>query len=140
MESHHHPLPAATPRPHPVHTTLGSFPISCFSLTVLTDLAYWQTSNLLWLHFSEWLLLAGLVFGVLALLARAVHYLFRRTRPSWLAVLGGIVVLVLAAINSFVHTADGWTAVVPYGLALSIVTVLAMVVTAWFARPGVRYV
>lgn len=136
----HPPLPVAVVAAHPLHSTLHSFPIACFSLTVLTDIAYIQTSNLLWLHFSEWLLLAGLVFGVLALLARAVDYLVRRIRPSWLAVAGGVVVLVLAAINSFVHTADGWTAVVPYGLALSILTFLAMIVTAWLARPGVRYV
>lgn len=136
----YHPLPVADVAMHPVHATLQSFPIACFSLTVLTDIAYIQTSNLLWLHFSEWLLLAGLVFGVLALLVRALDCLIRRIRPSRLAVLGGIVVLVLATINSFVHTADGWTAVVPYGLTLSIVTVLAMIVTAWLARPGVRHV
>lgn len=136
----YHPLPVAALPVHPVHSFLHSFPIACFSLTVLTDIAYIQTSNLLWLHFSEWLLLAGLVFGVLALLARAVDYLVRRTRPSWLGVLVGIVVLVLATINSFVHTADGWTAVVPYGLALSIATVLAMILGAWLARPGARYV
>lgn len=135
----YHPLPG-TVWADPVHAALQAFPIACFSLTVLTDTAYIQTSNLLWLHFSEWLLLAGLVFGVLALLARAVHFLIYRSRPSWLALLGGVVVLILATINSFVHTADGWTAVVPYGLALSIGTVLVMILTAWLARPGVRYV
>lgn len=124
----------------PLHSTLRSFPIACFSLALASDIVYWRTSNLLWLHFSEWLLLAGLVFGVLALLACALGYLMRRSGPPWLAVLGGIVVLVLAAINNFVHTADGWTAVVPYGLALSAATVLAMIVTAWFGRTGVRHV
>ncbi len=132
----HHPLPPAALALHPVHATFHSFPIACFSLALLTDIAYWRTSNLLWLHFSEWLLLAGLVFGILALLARVADCLVRRIRPSWLAVAGGIVVLVLATINNFVHTADGWTAVVPYGLVLSAATVLAMIVTAWLARPG----
>lgn len=125
---------------HPVHSALISFPIACFSLTLLTDIAYYQTSNLLWLHFSEWLLFAGLVFGILALLARAVDLLVRRLRPPWLALFGAAIVLILAVVNSFVHTADGWTAVVPYGLVLSAVTVLAMVGTAWLARPGTRYV
>ena len=123
-----------------VHAFLQSFPIACFTLTVFTDLAYIQTLNLLFLHFSEWLLLAGIVFGTLALIVRFVDYLVRRRRPSWLAVLGSVVVLILAAVNSFVHTADGWTAVMPYGLALSIITVLAMAVTGWLGRRGVRYV
>jgi uncharacterized membrane protein len=105
-----------------IHTALLAFPIACFSLAVLTDAAYWWTENLLWLHFSEWLLLAGLLFGAIELLAR---------------MLGGIAVLLLATVNSFIHTTDGWTAVVPYGLTLSIVTVLAMIVTAWFGRLGV---
>lgn len=133
----HYPVPVLSRAMHPVHWTLGSFPIACFSLTLLTDIAYWQTANLMWLHFSEWLLLAGLVFGVLAILLRGVEYLARRITPPWLAVLGSVVVLVLAAINSFIHTADGWTAVVPWGLALSAVTVVAMIVTGWL---GVRHV
>ena len=136
----HAAVPVAKPAFYPVQTTLEAVPIACFSLTLLTDIAYWQTSNLLWLHFSEWLLLAGLVFGSLALLLRAGRYLFRRIRPSWPAVLGGIAVLVLATVNSFVHTADGWTAVVPWGLTLSAATVVAMIVTAWLAYPGVRHV
>lgn len=133
-------IPAAVIPRQPVHAALMSFPVACFTLTLLTDIAYTQTSNLLWLHFSEWLLFAGLVFGALALLLHAIRYLVRRIRAPWPAVLGGIVVLVLATLNSFVHTADGWTAVVPYGLALSVATVLAMIVTAWLAHPGARYV
>jgi uncharacterized membrane protein len=135
-----YPLSATAVAVDSLHSTLRAFPIACFSLALLTDIAYIQTSNLLWLHFSEWLLLAGLVFGILAILVSALDFLVRRIRPPWLAVLGGIVVLVLAAINNFVHTADGWTAVVPYGLTLSALTVLAMIVTAWLGRTGARYV
>ena len=58
------------------------FPIACFSLALLTDVAYSQTVNLQWLHFSEWLLLAGLVFGALELLALIFDMLFRKVRPS----------------------------------------------------------
>ncbi len=139
----HYPLRAPALTHHPidaVHATLGAFPIACFSLTLLTDIAYWQTSNLLWLHFSEWLLFAGVVMGALALIVRAVDWLVRRVRHSWWAVLGAVVVLVLATVNSLVHTADGWTAVVPWGLTLSVVTILAMIVTAWLAGRGVHHV
>lgn len=115
-----------------VFPTLVAFPVATFSLTVLTDMAYWATSNLLWLHFSEWLLLAGLVFGVIAALWLAVTAVARRFRSHWLYVLFSFVALVIAAINSFVHTADGWTAVVPYGLTLSIATVIAMLLASWF--------
>ena len=130
-----YPQPFVSLGAHPLHSTLTSFPIACFSLALLSDIAYWQTSNLLWLHFSEWLLFAGITFGILALTARGIDYLVRRMRPPWLAVMAAVFVLLLAAINNFVHTADGWTAVVPYGLILSAATVLMMIITAWL---GVR--
>jgi len=123
-----------------IHSTFLAFPIACFSLTVATDVGFVRTVNLLWLHFSEWLLLTGLIFGVLAAFAYLVDYFICKLRPHWLALTSGIVVLLLAAINSFVHTADGWTAVVPYGLTLSVLTVVAMIVTAWFGRMGARHV
>jgi uncharacterized membrane protein len=129
-----HPLAARRVAANAVCTALFAFPIACFSLTVLTDLAYWRTLNLLWLHFSEWLLLAGLVFGVIAMIAHLVELLVWRLRPSWLSLFGGLMVLLLATLNSFIHTADGWPAVMPWGLTVSIVTVVAMIVTAWWGR------
>lgn len=116
---------------NPVYRILSAFPIATFTLTVLTDLAYVQTANLLFLHFSEWLLLAGLVFGILAAIALVILALIGRGWPGFLYAIGGLVVLVLAALNSFIHTADGWTAVMPFGLATSIVTVIAMIATGW---------
>lgn len=121
-----------------VHYTLRSVPITCFSLALASDIFYLQTSNLLWLHFSEWLLLAGVVFGAIAILIAFIDFLIRRIRPSWPAVLLSVVVLVLATFNNLVHTADGWTAVYPTGLVLSIATVLAMLLTGWFGRKGDR--
>ncbi len=123
-----------------LHFTLLAFPIACFSLTLLTDILYWRTLNLMWLHFSEWLLLAGLVFGVLALLSLLIDFLVSRRRPSWWAVLAGSVVMLLATLNSFIHTADGWTAVMPYGLLVSALTILAMIVTGWLGGRRTHHV
>ena len=139
MSNDYH-LPASAVAVNAIHSTLVAFPIACFSLALLTDIAYWRTENLLWLHFSEWLLLAGLVFGVLALPVLAIGYVLHREGPAWPALLGGVAVLLLAALNSFIHTADGWTAIVPYGLAVSILTVLAMIVTGWLGRKGAHHV
>ena len=116
-----------------IYRALAAFPIATFSLTVVTDLAYVQTSNLLWLHFSEWLLFAGLVIGVPAAIYLGILYLAGRVRPPGLHALFGIVALILAVLNSFIHTADGWTAVMPYGLATSIATVAAMILAGCFA-------
>lgn len=145
-----HPRATAAIAGQPIHATLVPFPIVCFWLTLFSDIAYWRTSHLMWQHFSEWLLLAGLVFGVLAALTGAVDHLFRRevrrVGGAWPHALGGVVVLVLAVVNSLVHAADGWTGVVPWGLVLSVATVLVLAVTNWLGRSlvyrhrvGVRY-
>jgi uncharacterized membrane protein len=127
----------------PIHAFLASFPFVCFTLTLFTDIAFWQSSNLMWQNFSSWLLFAGLVFGGLAALAGIVDLVFRLSvggdGPAWPHAIASLLVLVLALLNSLVHAGDGWTAVVPYGLALSGATVLLMLVTAWLgARPALR--
>lgn len=131
------PTPAVVDTRPPFRAIFLPFPIACFALTLATDLAYWQTTNLMWQNFSAWLLFAGLIFGFFAILATIVDLLTRRliAAAAWPLAIGGIVVLVLAFLNSLVHAGDGWTAVVPYGLLLSAVTVIAMAVSygAWCA-------
>lgn len=133
-----HPRSTAAIAGHPVHAALVPFPIACFTLALATDLAFWQTANVMWQNFSAWLLFAGLVFGGLAALAGIVDVLssahVREQRPVWPHAIGNVIVLALALLNSFVHAGDGWTAVVPYGLALSALTVLVMMVTVWLGR------
>ena len=119
----------------PIYGMLVSFPIVCFTLTLLTDLAYWQTGVLMWKHFSSWLLLAGLVMGGLAFIAGCIDLIgnarIRAISSVWVYALGNVVVLALALLNSLVHAGDGWTGVVPWGLALSAATVLVLLVTGW---------
>jgi uncharacterized membrane protein len=130
-----HPQSTAVIAGHPIHAMLVPFPIVCFTLALVTDIAYWQTSYLMWQEFSAWLLLVGLAFGVLAAVFGAVDFLARREvrdrGPAWPHAIGNAIVLILAFANNLVHAGDGWTAVVPYGLILSALTVLVMFVTAW---------
>lgn len=135
--AHAHPHPTVVIGGHPFHTMLGQFPVVCFTLTLFTDVTYWRTSNLIWQYFSAWLLLAGLVFGALAVIVALIEFLVRPVRargPAWIYAIGSAIVLALAIVNSFVHAADGWTSVVPWGLTLSAVTVVLMIVTGWFGR------
>ncbi|WP_284164774.1 DUF2231 domain-containing protein [Frigidibacter sp. SD6-1] len=135
---------------HPVHAALVPFPIVCFTLALLTDVAYWQSGTLMWQHFSAWLLFVGIVMGGLAALFGLVDMLSRdRLRSDRNAIVhgvGNVIVLLLALVNNLVHARDGWTSVVPWGLTLSALTVLGMIVTVWFGRDmvfregvGVRY-
>jgi uncharacterized membrane protein len=126
---------AASIAGHPIHPMLVPFPIAFFALALVMDVTYWQTSNLTWKHFAEWLLLAGIVMGVLAGIAGAVDFIARREirarAPAWPHAIGNVIVIMLAIINSFVHARDGWTGVVPWGLTLSALTVALMLITGW---------
>jgi uncharacterized membrane protein len=133
--------PSAAIAAHPLYSTFVSFPSACFIGTLMNDIAYWRTGNLQWQNFSEWLLFAGLVVGGFVLLAEIVaQFRTSRTAPGggWLRVIGMLVVLVLAFINSLVHARDGWTAVVFDGLILSAITVAVMIVTGLVGKLSVR--
>lgn len=137
--ANHSTLPARTGLMDSIHYLFRAVPLTCFSLTLATDIIYVQTGNLLWLHFSEWLLLVAVAFTGFALLLVLIDMLARRIRPVWPAILLGGLVFILGLINNFVHTADGWTAVMPMGLGLSVATVLVMGAAAWFGAKGYHH-
>jgi uncharacterized membrane protein len=114
---------------------LVPIPIACFAGCLLTDIVYWRSAEMMWSNFSAWLVSAGVVAGFLAGLVGAVDFLgkpaIRNTPPAWFHVLGNLVVLGVATVNMLVHTRDGWTSVVPWGLALSALTVLLLLFTGW---------
>ncbi len=134
-DSSRHPRSTAQIFGHPIHPMLVPFPIVGFIGAFATDLVYWRTANLMWQYFSIWLITMGLVMGGLAALMGLIDYFGDRrvrTRPAATPhMLLNIVAMLLELINAFVHSRDGWTAVVPQGLILSGVTVLLLLVSAW---------
>jgi uncharacterized membrane protein len=122
----------------PIHSMLVPFPIVCFVGALLTDLVYWRSGSFIWETFSVWLISVGLVMAVLAAIAGLVDFssnpLIRKFRPAWYHVFGNALVIVLSFVNVFVHSRDGYTAVVPTGLILSGCVVLILMVTAWMGR------
>jgi uncharacterized membrane protein len=122
----------------PIHPILWPFPIVCFVGTLLTDLTYWWTADMMWADFAAWLLTVGVIIGWFTVLAWLIDFLrgplIREQGPAWPHALGNIVALVLATLNMLVHTHDAWTSVVPWGLALSALVVLILLFTGWMGR------
>lgn len=127
--------PTAAIGRHPIHPMLVPFPIACFVGTLLCDIAYWRTAEMMWSDFAAWLVSAGVILGFLAAIAGAIDFfanpLVRAQPPAWPHVIGNAIVLILAILNMLVHTHDAWTSVVPWGLALSALMVLILMFTAW---------
>jgi uncharacterized membrane protein len=117
----------------PLYRMPALFSAAYFAGALVTDLVYWQIPDVLWERFSIWLIAAGLVMAGLAAVAYVIDLVGGRQidRPSWPRVAGYALAVVLALINAFVHSRDGYTAVVPTGLMLSGLVIVVLLLTAW---------
>jgi uncharacterized membrane protein len=126
----------------PVYAALVQFPAVCFIGALLTDIAYWRSTMFIWETFSIWLLTAGCVMaafaGIAGLITWVRHRHVRNLPLAGLHVAVSIAALVLSIVNAFVHSRDGYTAVVPTGLTLSAIVVILMLVATWLGWPRAR--
>lgn len=115
---------------------LVSFSAAYFAGALVTDLVYWQMPDVMWERFSIWLITAGLIMAGLATVAYVIDLAARKRidRPAWPRAIGYAITVLLALTNAFVHSRDGYTAVVPTGLTLSTLVVIVLVLTALVAR------
>jgi uncharacterized membrane protein len=120
-------------RGRPMHKILVPFSVAYFAGALVTDLVYWQMPDVLWERFSIWLIAAGLIMAGLATVAYVIDLAGRKRidRPAWPRVVGYGLAVLLATTNAFVHSRDGYTAVVPTGLTLSALVIAVLLLTAW---------
>jgi uncharacterized membrane protein len=117
----------------PIHPMLVPFPVACFAGAFVTDLVYWRTAAVMWETFSIWLITAGLIMAGLAIIVGVIDLVGgKQIRTlTWFHAVGYALALALSLINAFVHSRDGYTAVVPTGLMLSGAVVLILLTTSW---------
>ena len=120
---------------HAVYSALLPIPIVCFLGAPITDIVYASAPDMMWLDFSTWLLLAGLITGGVAGVMLIIE-LVRAGRGRTGALIVHFVLLLAAWIvevfNSFIHARDGWTAVAGTGIILSIIGALLSLAAGWF--------
>ncbi|HEY0236328.1 MAG TPA: DUF2231 domain-containing protein [Afipia sp.] len=119
----------------PLHALLVPFPLVCFVGAFVSDVVYWQSANMMWANFSAWLLAVGLIIAIFVVITGLIDFVANRQvqnrRAAWIHVIGNLAAIILSIINSFVHSRDAYTSVVPTGLALSGIVVLILLVTSW---------
>ena len=129
---------------HPIYSMLLPVPVVCFLGALLTDITYAKSGgSLIWLAFSTWLLLFGLLFGAIAALVLLIDFIrspAMRAAAGWAHLLFFYAALIIELFSVFIHERDGWTAVVPIGLTLSIVGAVLILIAAWLRRPAVEIV
>ena len=120
---------------HPIHPMLIPFPIACFVLTLISDLAFWKTANDFWVNSSLCMLGVGLIMAALAAVMGLIDVLgnvqIRNLSDAWLHAGGNGVAVVIELYNWYSRYEHGSAAVIPTGLILSLVVVLILVFTGW---------
>jgi uncharacterized membrane protein len=112
------------------------FPIACFVLTLVSDLAFSATSNEFWATASLWLLGIGLIMAALAAVTGLIDVFgddrVRNLSDAWLHAAGNIIAVLIELYNWYTRYEHGSSAVVfPAGLVLSGIVVLILLFTAW---------
>lgn len=94
-----------------------------------TDYIYYTTSLWQWANFSAWLITAGLIVTLVAVILLLIDF---ATGRAGRLNMGSFILVAAAAllslINAFVHSRDAWTAVVPQGILLSAVSTILLLI------------
>ncbi|MBI5444791.1 MAG: DUF2231 domain-containing protein [Deltaproteobacteria bacterium] len=121
---------------HPIHPILIPFPIAFFVGALASDLAYWYTTDLFWARASLWLVGSGVVMAAVAAIFGLTDFLtlgrVRATRDGWIHFLGNGTIVLLQAVSWYLRSGGAEAAVVPWGLGISVLATLMLLVTGWY--------
>ena len=95
----------------------------------VTDYTYYATALWQWANFSAWLITAGLIVTLVAVILLLIDFATRRAgrlNTGSFILVTAATLLTLA--NAFVHSRDAWTSVVPQGILLSAVSSILLVI------------
>lgn len=123
------PISSEYVRRRPLFPGLMTFPASCFLLTLIFDIAYARSANMMWESTSIWLLTIGLIAGALFVIVGLIEAFGFGRWPTMILRIGYAIALILSIFNAFIHSRDAYTSVVPTGLTLSIIVALVLFAT-----------
>src|SRR5690349_7398838 len=120
---------------HPIHPMLITFPIAFLVSTFVCDLIFCPTRNPVWSTAALYLLEAAIDLASLAAVAGLTDFLgderIRQMSSAWHHMIGNVIAVALAIINWYLRYSGGDTAVLPWGLVLSLLIVLTLLCTGW---------
>jgi uncharacterized membrane protein len=120
---------------HPLHPMLVPFPIAFFVTTFVCDLAFWRTGVSFWASASLWLLGVGLIMAALAAIVGLIDFLgeprIRALDDAWWHAGGNVLAVLIELYNWYLRYTSGEVAIVPTGLALSLIVVCILLFPGW---------
>jgi uncharacterized membrane protein len=131
--THGHPRSTARIGDHPIHPMLVSFPIVLFIGTLVTDIVFLSTDNVMWAIASRYLLGVGIIMAALAAIAGLTDFFGDKRIQGSDAIkhmLANVTAVVLEIINFFVRLHSD-AAIRGIGIVLSVIVVLILLYSGW---------
>jgi uncharacterized membrane protein len=95
------------------------------------DCIYYKTALWQWANFSAWLIAAGLIVLLVAVILLLTDFATRRAgRLKTVSFILVAAAGLLSLFNAFVHSRDAWTSVVPQGISLSGASAILLLIAA----------
>lgn len=120
---------------HPVHAMLVSFPIGLAACALGADLFYWWTGDGFWARAALWSTGMAFLMGLLAGLSGTVELLsvpgIRARAASWTHFIVAMALLSILGANWGYRLSGYESAVLPYGLLLSILSAMFVGFAGW---------
>jgi uncharacterized membrane protein len=122
-------------RGHPIHPALIHFPVAALLMLVGTDLAYLYTGDPFWARAGLWLSGVGAAIGWISGMAGLVDLVavarIRRLITAWGHAILAVLLLSLATFNWLLRSGAPEENILPWGLAVSLMTALLIGMTAF---------
>lgn len=119
---------------HPIHPMFIHFPIAALVGLVITDSLYIYTHDFCWARASYWLVLTGVIVGVIASFVGLIDLVtvarIRRLVTAWCHAIFAIMMLALATLNFLLRIPDATVNIFPAGIYLSLLTVFLIFLTS----------
>jgi uncharacterized membrane protein len=120
---------------HPIHPMLIPFPLAFLVGALATDLAFWGTADVFWARASLWLVGCGVLMGLIAAVFGLIDFLTvaraREHAMGWIHALGNGAALALSLVNWLLRLDGPASAIIPWGLTVSLVVAAMLGITGW---------
>lgn len=121
---------------HPLHPAIVTLPIGLLVMAPVTDITYWLLNDVFWARASFWLIVAGLIAGLVAGITGFLDFIrigrVRKHTAGWAHMYANVTALVLTAINLGVRLGDRVENVVFTGLILSVLVATLLGISGWY--------
>lgn len=121
---------------HPLHPAIITLPIGLLVMAPVADIAYWLLNDVFWARAAFWLIVAGLVSGLVAAITGFLDFIkigrVRKHTAGWAHMYANVTALVLTAINLGLRLGDRVENVVFTGLIVSVLVATLLGISGWY--------